>query len=432
MSLWPAPGAASAVDSDQQPINDEGIRMTSRSPQRVEHVVTWVEVGGQFYNPKNVNWNKVAPYADWAITIQGPDAAKMTVALNAAGINSVYYTDPNRQEPGGPEYTQDEATFAHDCSGNRILITKLNYLFYLMQPGEPDLTQLWISEIQNVRNNWHGDPEYIFEDTADHINYVSSMPCHFWQPAWDADTNAMDKVFERNIRRPIIYNAGNMHLLNNAVGISPAVNIDSTTAGGLTEACFGNGFSLSRPLQFGLDWTTNQAQLIRMIHDRRLTVCHANSLNDASKNIDQRLYVYASYLLTYDPQFSIFTELYSTPNNFTVLPEVYLVPHLAQHPLISNISELLQPGGTYAQQYTYCDFYGKPIRGCAMVVNDSYSKTEPFPFPGLYKSTLTMSGYDVLEGGTASIDGPAPPPTIAPMHAVIALGITSTPPPGTP
>jgi hypothetical protein len=415
-----------------QPPSDVDIHMTSNAPGRTEHLTTWVEVGGMFYNPPHDDWAKVAPFIDWAITIQGPKAAEMTTDLNSAGIHSVYYTDPNRQRTDGPEYTNDESTFAHDCSGNRILITKLPYLFYLMNPSSPDLYQLWINEINRVRDQWGGDPQYVFEDTADHINYVSAMPCDFWQPTWDASTNAMDVTFENSIKLPIIYNAGDIHLLDNVVGVSPAVDIDPTTAGGLTEACFGNGFALAVPLQFGQDWLATQTQLLRMQHDRRLAICHANSLNDAAKYVDQRMYVYASFLLTYDPQYSIFTELYSTPSKLTVFPEVYLVPHFAYQPIIHNIDQLEQAGGSYAQQYARCDFYGKPIRGCAFVVNPSRTKSVPFPFKGLYSATLVLKGYSVVDGGKARVDGPAPSAMIPPESAVVALGLTTKPPPATP
>src|SRR5215469_6005445 len=112
--------AATTGNIDQ---GDNGPRMISYSQSRVEHLATWTEVGGARYNPPNNDWSDAAKIIDWGITIQGPKAAQTTIALNKAGIISVYYTDPNRQKVGGPEYTNDESTFAHDCANNRILIT---------------------------------------------------------------------------------------------------------------------------------------------------------------------------------------------------------------------------------------------------------------------------------------------------------------------
>ena len=407
-------------------------RMTSGSPQRVEHLTTWTETGGTFYNPPNDDWSIASQYIDWGITIQGPKAAKLTKTLNDAGIISVYYTDPNRQKTKGPEYTNDESTFAHDCNGDRIVITKLPYTFYLMNPASPDLYQLWINELQNVRHNWGGDPDYVFEDTADHINFVSSMPCAFWQPAWDASTNAMDVTFENATHEPIIYNAGDIHGLNDKIEVSPAVEIDPTTQGGLTEACFGNGFALPRPLQWGPLWLETETQLLRMQQDHRIAVCHANSLNDGAKNVDQRLYVYASYILTYDPKYSIFSEMYATPSHLTVYPEIFLVPHFAYNPVVHNINEMAQPGGTYAREFAQCHFRGVNVGGCAFIVNPSLTKHAAFPFPGKYKSTVLLSGYGVLDEGSISIDGPAPPDKLAPLSAVVAIGLVNGPPAGKP
>ena len=78
-------------------------RMDGTSPQRVEHLTTWLAVGGPGYNAPGGNYSAIAPYVDWALTRQGPSAAKILNELNAAGIISVYYTDPNRQNVGGPE-----------------------------------------------------------------------------------------------------------------------------------------------------------------------------------------------------------------------------------------------------------------------------------------------------------------------------------------
>src|SRR5450755_204063 len=242
-------------------------QMTSESQVRIEHLTTWEPVGGPNYIAPGGDYSTIAPFLDWGITIQGPAAALLTNQLNSAGIISVYYTDPNRQKINGPEYTTDETTFAHDCSNSRILITKVAYKFYLMDPSSPKLAQLWIAEVNNMRKKWGGSPRYIFEDTADHINYVTALPCNFQQSAWDAATNTMDSTLTASVNLPIVYNAGDVHLLNNNVGVSPALGIDASTAGGLTEACFGNGFANMRPLQSDTIWTTTQAQLLRTLQD---------------------------------------------------------------------------------------------------------------------------------------------------------------------
>jgi hypothetical protein len=366
------------------------------------------------------------------MTGQGPGNAQLIDELNSAGIKSVYYTDPNRQKVGGPEYSNDESTFAHDCAGNRILITKVPFAFYLMNPASTDLYTLWNEEASRAIQTWHGNPSYFFEDTADHFNYVSSMPCNFSQPAWDAATNAMDTAFETGVRVPIIYSAGGVHLLDGKVGVSPAVAIDPTTAGGLTEACFGNGWSTSRPIEFGTDWLTTQAQLLKIAQDGGFSICDANAEQDGSTNTIARAYVYASYLLTFVPGKSVFSERYMTPSHLYVYPEIFLVP---DSPLVAQpaaISQLQEPGGTYAREYANCNYYGVSVGPCAFVVNENQSGAEPFPFPGKYNETLRLHGYGVLDGGTATLDGGPPPATITGQQAVIAVAVASPSPTPTP
>jgi hypothetical protein len=54
------------------------------------------------------------------------------------------------------------------------------------------------------------------------------------------------------------------------------------------------------------------------------------------------------------------------------------------------------------------------------VVNPDRSYSHPFPLSG-YTHTLALSGNGVLDSGTASVRGSAPPSSLAPMHAVIAF-----------
>jgi hypothetical protein len=420
------PGSQAQLSAPQREMADarDGVPVAG-STARTEHLTTWTMVGGTDYNAPNGDYSAIAPYVDWAMTGQGPGNAQLIDELDAAGIVSVYYTDPNRQKIDGPEYSQDETTFSHDCSSNRILITKVPFTFYLMDPSSADLHQLWNEEGNRVIQTWHGSPSYFFEDTADHFNYVTAMPCGFSQQAWSDATNAMDTAFENAVHVPIIYSAGGIHLLGGQVGVSPAVAIDKTTAGGLTEACFGNGFSITRALEFGIDWQTTQAQLLKIEQDGGRAICDANALQDGSANTVARAYVYASYLLTFLPGQSIFSEDFATPSHLTVYPEIYLVPNSPLVAQPTSIDQLLQSGGTYAREYAECDYYGVPVGPCAFVVNQNQTGTEQFPFPGKYNATLRLQGYGVLDGGTATLDGGPPPATVAGEQAVIAIRVAA-------
>src|SRR5579864_1312488 len=79
--------------------------------QSVNHIPTGDFLGGVF-GTHSIKWSQAAPYLTWAMTDKH-DAN----AIAAAGIKTIFYSDPDRTLPGGPMYSQDESTFAHACSG---------------------------------------------------------------------------------------------------------------------------------------------------------------------------------------------------------------------------------------------------------------------------------------------------------------------------
>jgi hypothetical protein len=132
------------------------------------------------------------------------------------------------------------------------------------------------------------------------------------------------------------------------------------------------------------------------------------------------MYAYASFLLSYNPALDMLWEEFATPSKFHVFPEEQLV---ALDPAVatpSSIAGLAQSGGSYGRLYNECFVAGKFVGACAVAVNPNEGTTAPFPFPQ-FAHTLTLSGYDVLDGGTMSTQGPQPPEYLAQGQAVIAF-----------
>ncbi|MBV8147607.1 MAG: hypothetical protein JO092_00785, partial [Candidatus Eremiobacteraeota bacterium] len=126
------------------------------------------------------------------------------------------------------------------------------------------------------------------------------------------------------------------------------------------------------------------------------------------------------FLLSYSPSSSILWEEFGTPSGFHVLPESLLVPLSPVVPAPASLSGLVQAGGAYGREYRQCFLAGKFVGPCAVAVNSDTGMTHPFPFPQ-YTHTLTLSGSSVLDGGTVSTSGPAPPINIPATEAVIAF-----------
>jgi hypothetical protein len=330
------------------------------------------------------------------------DAADST-AVQSAGMQTMYYTQPNRQAPGGPEYTNDETTFAHDCNGDRITAT--NYpSHYLMEPSSTHLGQLWADEVNNVINNWHASYNVMYEDLSDTIIYTSASPCNWSQSEWTTASNNLDS-FETATGTGLVYNGLAVLSKNGdgSDGVSPSIALNASATGGMFEGCYTTSGSF--PLLHSDVWLATEDTEIEMAQQHKLFYCRGDDNTDAASSVGARLYQLASFLLTYGPNTSILGESFATPNSFHELPEQKLV---AMQPLIatpSDISGLLQSGGAYGRQYAKCYIGGQYVGPCAVAVNISSTASASFPWPTRYHHALAIAGEDILDSGAVGTSG---------------------------
>jgi hypothetical protein len=370
------------------------------------HVLTWAWIK----TTDHVSPTQAAPYLDWAV-VNNPDAN----AFSAAGIKTVLYSDPNRVYPGQPMYTNDESTFAHDCAGNRITIKGRPGPTYQMDPHSQHLLQLWAAWVSwELKGGIHYD--VIFDDDADSAHNTSALPCGFTQSTWSAASNLMNG----NLGQNLVYNG----LGTLADGISnppPAIQLNPSTLGGLLEGCYGN-ILLTNPYPIKAIWENYENTELTMAAAHKLFVCRNLKLTPAATSIPQRMYMYASFMLTYDPTSSMISEKFSTPSNVEVEPESGFVALDPLVPSPADISGLTTGPYTYGRQYADCYLNSQAIGSCAAVVNaDGPKHAHPFPWPGVYAHTLVLNGAGVLDGGTASVNGPAPGADIVGTSAEIAI-----------
>ena len=370
------------------------------------HVLTW----DWYPRTGEVNPNVVAPYVDYA-AVQAPDVN----AFDAAGIKTVLYTDPNRTYVGQPMYTKDESTFAHDCSGNRILVPGRSHKVFQMDPRSPHLEPLWAAWVNRVLGNGY-NYMYVFQDSANSIHNDSAVPCGYTETAWSAASNANDVALGKSI----IYN-GLGTLGDGWNKPPPSILINPTTTGGMLEGCYGN-IGQNNPLPKKTVWVNFETTELRMTTIDKPFVCRGLSKPQAEYALAQRIYMYASFLLTYDLTTSIMSEKFSTPSHMSVFPEETFVALSPLKLLPTSIAQLKTSQWTYGRQYGACYLWGIPVGTCAAVVNaDESSKAHPFPWPGVYHHTLVLQGSGILDGGTASVTGAAPPTNVPGMSAIIAI-----------
>jgi hypothetical protein len=378
------------------------------APIAMTHVVTWQDDTG-LQNP-SFTWAQIAPYVNWSVVSPGDNAN-----AQAVGIKTVLYTDPNRVDANSPEYSNDETEFAHDCSNNRITITGTQSLTYLTDPTSPVLEGLWQQHLANYNQGGHAQYNMVFDDTPI-VASVSALPCGYSQSAWFAAENLMNI----GLNYPIVFN-GLANLANGMGQMSPAMALLPTSSGGEMEGCYSN-YSGS-PVPKLTVWHTFEDTEIQVLADGKLFVCRGFDNTPDTQAQVQRLYMYGSFLLTYDPALAIFSPKFKTVSNgMWIQPENQLV---ALDPIMmqpSSIDQLSLGANVYGRQYRNCYYAGQWVGACASVVNsDSAGASHPMPWSGVYQHTLVLSGGDILDGGTASTNGPAPQSFIAGSTATILI-----------
>jgi hypothetical protein len=339
----------------------------------------------------------------WAETYAGTNAS-------AAGIKTIFYTNPNRTQQGDPLFTSDESTFAHTCAGSRIVQPGTSPPLYLMNPSSSDLVSLYKSYVAKQLAQQHFDA--IFDDEPYDWYALSAMPCNYVASTWlNAYVNE-----EKAVGHPVFYNGLGNFGAN--ISISPDIQLNPGAIGGMGEGCYSARWNPR--LAYGPYWTAFENTEIAMASQNKIFICYSNDLTKASSAIASRVYTYASFLLTYNLSTSMIWEYYETTSGYTVEPESQLV---AQSPAVatpSNVSALKTSTGAYGRRYNACYIAGKSVGACAVVVNPDNASSHAFPYTG-YHHTLLLSGGGILDGGTISAAGPAPPSSLGPTSAVIAF-----------
>ncbi|MGB6985771.1 MAG: hypothetical protein WBD74_07350 [Candidatus Aquilonibacter sp.] len=365
------------------------------------HVLT-ADYLGTPWGSGSVTFSQAAPYVSWA-----QSAVANATALHNLGIHVQVYEDPNRTEAGEPMDTSDQTTYAQSCSGVDITDQYNGATQYVMNPSSSDMQTLFRNTVANQIGS--NPVDAIFADDSGPLSeyestFSPSLPCNYTDAAWLSGGIALDNASPV----PVIFNG-----LSVLDGESPSESLGllagSNTIGGNFESCY-SGSSIAK--SDGWLWQTTENTELDVTGENKLFWCMTYNTTSAASETDVRLYVLASFLMTYNPTDSILWERFSTTSGLHVMPESGLV---ALDPLVaapSNVSSLQQSGGAYGRQFGQCYMNGAFVGPCAVAVNPNSGAQAIFPFPQ-YQHTLVLSGSDVLDGGTAATNGP-PPPTYLP------------------
>jgi hypothetical protein len=388
-----------------------------------------------------------------------------TPGLIAAGIppSQVYvYVDDSRIYRGDREYSSiapggvNASAAALDCFGNRITVN--GGTGYLSDPYQSATVLLYNNDI-GVSYNYSAGYGIVFLDDINGYLYNDggSLPCHngsVW--AQSATSSAYATMIASitlptlslghgppgyllNVLGPIISEAnGNVATLQAEIA---AFTATSNIVGMDCEGCFADNTNA----EIGTSSSSEIANQWVLVEDAEIALVNAHKIfwlqdqdtrSTSSASYAGRMYAFASFMLTWDPQYTVYQNAYygyvgdgthanSTNPQIHVFPEEALV---AYNPLVSypsttsGIATLRDTGGAYFREYRSCYYAGLAVGPCAFVVNpDSSSHTKP-ALQGSYTHTMVISSQnDVLDGGTVSLTGTAAPSTIPALTGYVLL-----------
>jgi hypothetical protein len=381
----------------------------SGPPIAQQHVLTADYLGGHF-GTRGLAWSRYAPWLTLAET--DPLDAR---PIGAAGIKTMLYTDPNRIGINDPIYSLGENVFAHTCSGDRLVD---NLHLTLTNPNSAALRSSWKRTVTKYMDFSHAD--YLRMDDAN--NAIGGMgalrPCAYDPNAWLASTRSLIST----VPYKVIYNRLGVGANYPGFEIPVEIALNDVAAGGMMEGCY---LSIQRgkyktPI-FGIKfWLNSENVELRMAAERKTFLCYTTNTMDSASSHDLRMFAYASFLLTYDPQSSVLWEYFRSPSGFHVQPETKLVPKQPLLPAPKDISGLLTSTGVYGREYAQCYVGGTSVGACATVVNPDPSSSHAFPY-SRYHHSLILNGGGALDGGTIDINGPSPPPTLPSLGSAIVF-----------
>jgi len=369
-------------------------------PRHIQTADYW----GGYAGTKTVPAQVAGRALSWAET-----NAEGSNSIQPYGVKTMMYTNPNRVGPREATFGPDEDEYAHNCSGERVHPDSVHTDLVMTNPHSDALAKMWRISVGRHEIGSHFDA--IFEDEAAGTAYAVDQPCRY-----DFDDWLRGEIdLQRKLGSPVIYN-GLSDFYNHGPAREMALN--ATAIGGMEEECYATIRSEHRVA--GWQWVASEETEFRMAQAGKYFFCYGRDLTPADQAYDSRLYVYASFLLTYDPNTSVLWGYYKTPSGGHVMPETQLV---ALDPIVRDvrrIDQLRTAGGAFERRYRQCYVGGRSVGPCVTAVNPDSNAAHDVDLRG-YGRTLTLHGSGIFDGGTIAINNSVAPRTLAPLQAVIAF-----------
>ncbi|HET9097862.1 MAG TPA: hypothetical protein VFN37_14465 [Candidatus Baltobacteraceae bacterium] len=349
--------------------------------------------------PTSTSLASVKPYVSWVQT-----DASYAAQIRAAGIKVDVYTNfwrnyatdnpsvgYNDLKPGGAH----AAAEALDCSGTPIVDAA--YGGGYESDARSSAAAGHAQVVASYRLGEFGaNYDALFSDDTGAVGGVA-LPCGFSQSAYVSATNAVDQ----SLAVPMFVNTlGAGSYPDDQVGYAQASNV----IGAMCEECYAayNSSTVDYAIG-GAVWQHTEDAEIAMVSSHKIFWDYARAIGDPSAETGLRNFIYASFLLTYDPSYAMLQEAFKSASRFPVMPETGLVP---MNP-VSTASTVggYARGSVYMRDFGACYYRGTSIGTCAVVVNPTGSSVS-IP-ANSYAHAMSLSGGGVLDGGSAAFTAPA-------------------------
>jgi hypothetical protein len=339
----------------------------------------------------------ITPWINWAQT----DTTHAPI-LRSAGIKVDIYTSYWRNhstdypilgyddlKPGGAH----AAAEAVDCSGNAIIDPTYGGGYVADSRSSAALGHAQV--VVNNRTAAYGTNwDAVFSDTTATV-YGITKPCGYDEQSFNAAINSVHTA----MGTPLFLNAlGDKSSHYTTMLVQP-----SNVLGAMCELCYGLVSGGVDTVDKGSHWQYVENNEIGVVAQHKIWWDYARVTGDPTTETALRTYIYASFLLSYDPAYTMFQEKFQTPSGFPVMPETGLVP-LQPRTTASSVSGYLATGGAYFREFGACYYRGAYVNKCAVAVNPG-TATVTIPSTS-YSHTMTVAGGGVLDGGTISFTGP--------------------------
>jgi hypothetical protein len=353
--------------------------------------------------PSSVPLSSIRQWTTWAFT----DSSHAS-ALRASGIKVAIYVNFWRNHktdnpitsytdlaPGGAHASAE----AKNCSGSAIWDTTygggyaadarktsaaLGHADYIISGKKKQYGSNWDAMFADEVDTFNGMTSPCGYSTATYPNAVNTVHSETGTRMW---VNALGKKLD-----PYITNVTN----------------PSNVIGAMCELCYGLNLRGVDTVDTAHDniWQWIENAEINTVAKHKIFWDYARLAGYPQTETKQRTYAYASFLLSYDPNYAMYETALKTNSGYPVMPETGLVP-MSPLTTASNVSGYLRTGGAYMREFGACYYRGAAHGACAVVVNPNpgTSVSLPSTVTSKYYHSMVLSGSGVLDGGSVSFSG---------------------------